>query len=588
LPTSPDPSLITADPRLRRTALALAGITLLSRLPFAARRLWDHDSIQFALGVEKYNPAAHHPHPPGYPLYIGILKVLAALGIPPQHAMVGLAILGGVLGSALLFLLTARLTRVGEEGSAERREAAWRAGLFAGAIYAFNPLLWFYGELQLTYALEGGLAVAIAYGALRMADSRRAFLLACVVFPLAGGLRQSTMILLTPLFLYGVFLTWRRGRLTWKLLFGGGLLSVAITLAWFIPLCVACGGYAEYRRISQEHYGQLLPYTSILYGGGWPALRHNVEVLIKWAVQGILPGAVALGLAWILAPGRILPGLRHLISRLDWVAVWAVPPVLFFALFHITKAGYTLVHLPALLLALALAAAPALAASRPRALAAVGLAALAGIWLFVFGADRRPEQSRLWFPVRNELNQGTIRAYERDLDRMLAAVRRYPPGQTVLATIELEGTGAAGAEGFLFPWHRHLQWYLPEYPVVMLVPDQGFSLTVRGHRPLEKVVGPVPVPLGTRRVLFVLSGPLEGRYALPLGEVLVGQGDFLVTAVPFRGALRVGPLEMRSGAGQEERVAQGTPFGRDKSRPYNLAQPDSISGARGTTARSRS
>jgi hypothetical protein len=556
LPTSPEPP----DPRLRWTALALAAITLLSRLPFAARRLWDHDSIQFALGVERYDPAAHHPHPPGYPLYIGILKVLAALGIPAQHAMVGLAIFGGVLGSALLFLLTARLARVGEEGSALRREAAWRAGLFAGAIYAFNPLLWFYGELQLTYALEGGLAVVIAYGALRMADSRRAFLLACVVFPLAGGLRQSTMILLTPLFLYGVFLTWRKGRLTWKLLVGGAALSIAITLAWFVPLCVACGGYAEYRRISQEHYGQLLPYTSILYGAGWPALSHNLEVLTKWGLQGTFPGAIALLLAWILAPGRIVTGLRHLISRLDWILVWAVPPILFFALFHITKAGYTLVHLPALLLALALAAAPALAASRLKAWAALGLAAALGIGLFVGGEDRRPDQSRLWAIVRNEFNQGAIRDYERDLDRALAAIRRYPPGQTVLATIELEGTGAAGAEGFLFPWHRHLQWYLPEYPVVLLVPDQRFSLVVRGHRPLRKETGPVQVPLGTRRVLFVLSGPLGGRFTLPPGEVLVGQGDFLVTAVPFRGYLRVGPLELMSGAaGQEERVARAAP-----------------------------
>lgn len=537
------------DRRLHQTALALAGVTLLSRLPFVSDRLWDHDSIQFALGVEKYDPAAHHPHPPGYPLYIGLLKLLAALGIDPQHAMVALAIFGGALGAALLFLVTVRLTR-------ESPEVAWRAGLFAGGIYAFNPLLWFYGELQLTYALEGGLAVAIAYGAWRMPESRRAFLLACAVFPLAGGLRQSTMILLVPLFLYGVFRTWRSGRLSWKLLFGGGALSVAITLAWFIPLVRACGGYSEYQRISQEHYGHLLPETSILYGGGWPALAHNLEVLTKWALQGIFPGAVVLLLLWLLAPGRILLGLRHLISRLDWILIWALPPIAFFAIFHVTKAGYTLVHLPALLLALAFLAAPALAASRSKALAAVALASAVGIGLFVWGEDRRDDQPRLLAIVRHEFNQGTIARYERGLDRALAAIRRYPPGQTVLATIELPGTGAAGADGFLFPWHRHLQWYLPEYPVVMLVPEERFSLVVRGHQPLRRENGPVQVPIGTKRVLFVLSAPLGDRLALPLGEVLVGEGDFLVTAVPFQGEMRVGSLLLTVDPGVGEKVAR--------------------------------
>ena len=84
---------------LHRAALAAAVVALLIRLPFTMDRMWDHDSVQFALGVERYDLLAHHPHPPGYPLWIGILKVLAALGIDPLHGMVGLAILGGAIGT---------------------------------------------------------------------------------------------------------------------------------------------------------------------------------------------------------------------------------------------------------------------------------------------------------------------------------------------------------------------------------------------------------------------------------------------------------------------------------------------------------
>ena len=544
------------DPRLRWTALAAAAAALLIRLPFAAQRMWDHDSVQFALGVEHYDLAAHHPHPPGYPLYIGILKLLNGIGIDPLHGMVGLALLGGALGAGCIVLLTARLggniyvppLPAGDgEGDGRGGQGVRSSAAFAGALYATNPLLWFYGELPLIYALEGGITVLLAWLAVRMEDGRRPFLMACAAFALAGGLRQSTMVLLAPLFLFGLWRTWRRGRLTGGLFFGGAALGAGIVLAWLVPLCVAAGGYGAYRRIGAEHFGILLPQTSILYGAGWGALAHNVEVLVKWALQGIFPGAVALLLLWAMAPGRIVPGLKLLASRLPWLLAWVLPPILFFALFHITKAGYTLIHLPALLTALALSAAPALSASRSRAVAGTILAVLIGAGLFLFGADRRSDQPRWWAVVRHEHNLNTIAGFEHGLDRLLAAVRRYPPGETVLATIELSGTGPSGADGFLYPWHRHLQWYLPEYPVLLLVPEEHFALMGEGHRPFQRVEGRIEVPPATRRILFVLSAPTGARLPLPPGSLEQMGEDLYLLAVPFRGSLRAGPLVLVSG-----------------------------------------
>src|SRR5258708_26988090 len=185
---------------LRRVAVAAAAAAVVTRVPFVARRLWDHDSVQFALGVEKYDLAAHHPHPPGYPLYIAALKVLAMLGVDSLHGMVALSTLAAALGAGLIVPLTARLAA-----------GAVRAGALAAALYVFNPLLWFYGELPLVYAVEGGMAVALAYAALRMADGRGPFLAACVAFALAGGVRPSTLVLLLPLFLLGAWQAWRRG-----------------------------------------------------------------------------------------------------------------------------------------------------------------------------------------------------------------------------------------------------------------------------------------------------------------------------------------------------------------------------------------
>lgn len=527
---------ISAAPpdRLRLFAWGAAAFTALLRLPFAAHHLWDHDSIQFALGVEHYDLAAHQPHPPGYPLYIGILKALAAAGIDALHGMVALSIVAAAVGAFCLVLLVGRLAPAAPE----------RAAILAAALYATNPLLWFYAELPLVYAVEGGLTVAIAWAVLRMGEGRWAFLWACALFALAAGIRQSTAVLLAPLFLFGVLTAWRQGRLPLGRIAAGAALGAALVATWLVPLLAAAGGYAAYRHLSSDHFRQLLPYTSILYGGGVAALAHNLEILVKWGLQGILPGAVALAILVAATPRRAGESWRALLARAPFFLAWAAPPILFFALFHITKAGYTLVHLPALLAMLAVAASPLLRAPRPAfaaTLAALGL----GAGLFLFGRDRRPDEPRLWAVVHHEFRAAAIRDYEADLDRLIALVHRYPREETVLATVELEGTGAAGAEGFLYPYQRHLQWYLPEYQVLFLVPEQGFLDEIWGQRPFVRHEGGIEVSGATTRIVYVLSAPTGARLNLGMGEARQIGKTFYVLVVPFSGQARVGPLAIR-------------------------------------------
>src|SRR5687767_15303876 len=57
----------------------IAAAYLAAHLFSLARSLEDIDSINFALGLRDFDVAQHQPHPPGYPLYIGIGHV--ALGL---------------------------------------------------------------------------------------------------------------------------------------------------------------------------------------------------------------------------------------------------------------------------------------------------------------------------------------------------------------------------------------------------------------------------------------------------------------------------------------------------------------------------
>jgi hypothetical protein len=625
--------------RLRRLTWGAAAAAVATRVPFAAQRLWDHDSVQFALGVERYDLAAHHPHPPGYPLYIAVLKLLAALGVSSEGGMVALAIAGAALGAWLIVPLTARLAALAVAGVPMAGPSApgppgpgpgpapggpmpVAAGALAAVLYVFNPLLWFYGELPLIYAVEGGMAVGLAYAAMRMADGPVPFVTACAAFALAGGVRPSTLVLLLPLWAlgvghacgaWGVFRGLRRdaaaeggangrGRRRAMVTLGAGLVAGgAVGLAWLVPLLAAAGGLASYRRIGSEHFSALLPYTSILYGAGWPALAHNLTIMSKWALQGLVPAAVALAALWLPAGARreartrVAGGLRLLAASWPWLVAWALPPVLFLALFHVTKAGYTLIYLPALLVAAGLLGAPAMvapsptgraekagragAASRagdpgqarepgqagepgrggedgragatgrvgwnqPRAAAALLLAAGSGAALFLCGADRRPDQPRALAVVRNEFNRHAIAAFERDLDRLVAELRELPAAETVLATVELSGTGPAGAEGFLYPWQRHLQWYLPDYEVLHLVPEERLAFVTRGHRPFQRAGPWLTLPPGTRRLAIVLSGPTGKRFPLDAWpRRRIGETFWLVVVpLPAAGRLDLGPF----------------------------------------------
>jgi hypothetical protein len=566
-----------------RVALLAAAVTLLLRVPFAADRLWDHDSVQFALAVADFDLAAHTPHPPGYPLYVGALKALAAAGVSALDAMVALSILFQALGAALIARVAARL-------AGERRGAAEAlpAAIVAATLFATNPLVWFYGELPLVYGVEAGLTVLLAWAALGMGDGRGRFLAACALFGLAGGVRPSTLVLLAPLFLAGLGRAWWAGRRgaggarvggeaarggdgdvvvggavagdavprRWRLGLGdvalGAALGALAVAAWLLPLLAEAGGLAAYRRIGGEHFAALLPTTSILYGAGWPALAHNLEVLTKWGVQGLVPAAALLLVVALVAPRGVAVGLRLVARQAGWIVVWAVPAIALFDLFHVTKAGYTLIHLPALLVAAALAAAPALAARPARTTAVVRttlaalLAAAVGCGLFLFGADRRDDQPRWLAAVRHEHNAGALAGYERDLDALLAVLEGLPPERTLLASIELSGTGGAGADGFLYPYHRHLQWYAPESPVALLVPEQSFALLAPGGREDFHRSGPtLDLPPDIDRLVLVLAAPPGPRLPLPPAEILLRNPTFLVLTIPLRDALQIGPLHLR-------------------------------------------
>ena len=80
--------------------LALATLTvLLTRIQFLPISLEDIDSVNFDLGVHDFNPFAHQPHPPGFPVFIVLAKMVHPLF--DNHAA-GLGAVSAICSSIVL------------------------------------------------------------------------------------------------------------------------------------------------------------------------------------------------------------------------------------------------------------------------------------------------------------------------------------------------------------------------------------------------------------------------------------------------------------------------------------------------------
>src|SRR5690242_16987938 len=88
------PPALTALQRrlLDLTVLAVA----LTRIWARSRTLWDWDEALFAQAVRSYDVTMHHPHPPGFPLYIALAKCVRLFVHSDFHALQVITTIGAI------------------------------------------------------------------------------------------------------------------------------------------------------------------------------------------------------------------------------------------------------------------------------------------------------------------------------------------------------------------------------------------------------------------------------------------------------------------------------------------------------------
>lgn len=144
--------------------------------------LYEWDSVNYALGFERYDILSHQPHFPGYIFYIGLGKLVNSIFNDANTTMIVISISFSILTVILVYYLAKNIF-------------SRKIGIISSILLIFNPLFWFYGEIATIYpshAFFASLIAFVSYQVLR--GNEKFFYLSAVTLGLAGGFRQDLII----------------------------------------------------------------------------------------------------------------------------------------------------------------------------------------------------------------------------------------------------------------------------------------------------------------------------------------------------------------------------------------------------------
>lgn len=233
----------------QRWILAAAAIVAgASRLLSLPRTPWDWDELLFMQALDRFNVALHHPHPPGFPLYIFAAKVIRKLGFDNFHALQALSVVAAMAIVPAMFLLCRAL------------RMPFSTSLSAALILAFFPNVWFYGGAALS-DVPSMVLVIVAVALLLRGN----LLLGAVVLGVAAGFRpQNLLIGFAPL----LFAAWRQKR---RAVVAAVILAVIAGASYGAAAWLT--GWPAYQHALQEHSKYINAVDSFRAPGRLPLWR---------------------------------------------------------------------------------------------------------------------------------------------------------------------------------------------------------------------------------------------------------------------------------------------------------------------------
>lgn len=220
-------------PFQKRLFIVLCIAIGLTRLFAVARTPFDWDEVLFALAVDEYNVSEHHPHPPGYPLFVAAAKAVHWLGIEEFRSLQVIVVLGGLLLFPALF-------RFGRELGFD-----FATSVAGATIFAFLPNVWVYGGTGFSDVPATAVGFAACALLLRGRSEARAYVVGAMLLGVAAGIRPPYLVIGA---IPALVATWHRLR---------ARNYVAVLVAIVLGGTIVAGSYlgAALASTSIEDYG---------------------------------------------------------------------------------------------------------------------------------------------------------------------------------------------------------------------------------------------------------------------------------------------------------------------------------------------
>lgn len=222
-------------PRQRAILAILAILCAATRFLAKARSLWDWDEALLTMAMRDYDVSMHHPHPPGFPVFIGMARVARLFIDSDFHALQAVNLLAAMLVFPAVYLFAREL------------RLRFETSVIAAALFAFFPNVWFFGGGAFSDIPSIVLVLFAVTFMLRGAHDRNAYWIGTFLLALAIGIRpQNILIGLIP----GIYAT--RKRRPYEVLIAL-LIGVVVVTTAFGAAIYATGDYKTYMRIVREH-----------------------------------------------------------------------------------------------------------------------------------------------------------------------------------------------------------------------------------------------------------------------------------------------------------------------------------------------
>jgi hypothetical protein len=321
----------------------------------------DVDPINLVYGMREFNLAHYAPHPPGYLVYVWMLRAL--------HAVVDGSLFGTVqLMARLLSTLTIPLVYLAVK-MLRPGDAVARG--YAAILTAFHPFLIYHAVDAQTHTSEAVAAALLLLAVLSYLDRPT------VRWAVALGASLALGSAFRPSFVVAAIgpIVWAIGVRRFFHLCVAGITSVLGALAWMLPTFRASGGFEQWRAANDVLVQQTIMRASSPFSDeaipGFVAF--NMKSTALWLALALAPALIA-----ILARAGSAEPPDSAYKAARSIALWsAAPAVLFYLAMFCSEPGYLLGFIPAVIAVTALAPSPDLSQKRRRlALVAAGAAQL--------------------------------------------------------------------------------------------------------------------------------------------------------------------------------------------------------------------